>query len=192
VQLADRSTLSYHPYWWRFNREVKLAGEALFTVQKGKRFTVTSAAGTTEVLGTTFRVTARSEIYTVACLEGSVRVTGSGSDVSATITANEQVVVHSDGRYSITFIGEERGSQSEEAEAPLVAFRSVPLQEVMQQIALHFGIDIRVEAGRGLSFSGNLHFGDDPERLLNAVCLPLELRYERTNDHTYVILPAEE
>ena len=40
VHLNAATTLSYHPYWWKMNREVKLQGEAYFVVAKGKKFTV--------------------------------------------------------------------------------------------------------------------------------------------------------
>jgi transmembrane sensor len=189
AELAENSTASWHPFWWRFNREINLDGEALFTVQRGKTFTVASEGGTTEVLGTTFRVTARPEIYQVACYEGSVKVTGAGSEVAATLTANEQVIVYKDGRYSITLIGDDReAAESSGTKASYEAFRSVPAQEVFGKIARQYGIIINAEAAAGLLFTGNLQFNGDPEKLLNAVCRPLELRYEKTGDNEFVIL----
>jgi transmembrane sensor len=189
AELAKNSTVSWHPLWWRFERQVTLDGEALFTVQKGKTFTVSSEGGTTEVLGTTFRVTAHPEIYQVTCYEGSVKVTGAGCDVAATLTANEQVIVYKDGRYSITLIGADReAAESGENEIPFEAFRSVPVQEVFGMIARQYGITINAEASAGLLFTGNLQFNGDPEKLLNAVCRPLELRYEKTAVNEFVIL----
>lgn len=187
--LSENSEASWHPLWWRFNRKVILDGEALFTVQKGEKFTVASSPGTTEVLGTTFRVTARPEIYMVACFEGSVKVTGTGNTVSATLTAHEQVIIQKDGRYSITLI-EDKNEEAQPVEKamPFEAFRSVPADEVFGRIADHYGITIRAEAAGGLLFSGNLQFNGDPEKLLNAVCLPLDLRYEKTGDNEFVIL----
>lgn len=187
--LSENSEASWNPLWWRLNREVRLDGEALFTVQKGKTFTVASSPGTTEVLGTTFRVTARPEIYKVACFEGSVKVTAAGSTVSATLSAYEQVIVQKDGRYSITLIQDKNEeAQPGEKAMPFEAFRSVPAEEVFGQIADHYGITIRAEAAGELLFSGNLQFNGDPEKLLNAVCQPLELRYEKTGDNEFVIL----
>jgi transmembrane sensor len=187
--LYENSKASWHPLWWRFNTGSQPRRRGALHREKGKKFTVTSAPGTTEVLGTTFRVTARSEIYRVACYEGSVKVTGAGNTVSATLTAFEQVIIHKDGRYSITLI-EDKDEETLPAEAamPFEPFRSVPAEEVFGRIADHYGITIRAGAAGGLLFSGNLQFNGDPEKLLNAVCLPLELRYEKTGDNEFVIL----
>ncbi len=192
LNLSEDSKASWHPLWWRFNRVVSLNGEALFTVENGEKFTVASATGTTKVVGTTFSVTARSEIYRVACYEGAVKVTGAGNTVSATITAFEQVVVHKDGRYSISLI-EERFEEelTGESSDSFEPFRSVPAEEVFRRIANHYGITIRAGAAAGLLFSGNLQFNGDPEKLLNAVCTPLELRYEKTADKEFIILQAD-
>ncbi|MDA3929761.1 MAG: FecR family protein, partial [Prolixibacteraceae bacterium] len=34
VDLNAKSSISYKPYWWRFNREIKFEGEAYFEVEK--------------------------------------------------------------------------------------------------------------------------------------------------------------
>ena len=74
VNLNAQSTLTYHPYWWRFERKVTFEGEGFFEVEKGKRFSVISKLGTTQVLGTTFNIFSRNDVYRVTCISGSVKV----------------------------------------------------------------------------------------------------------------------
>ena len=74
IELNAATTISYHPYWWKFNRSVNLEGEAFFKVQKGEEFNVISSNGTTQVLGTSFNIYSRNEEYKVYCKSGKVRV----------------------------------------------------------------------------------------------------------------------
>ncbi|MDX2415229.1 MAG: FecR family protein [Bacteroidales bacterium] len=59
VDLNALTTIKYNPLWWRFNREVKLEGEAFFNVDPGSDFEVISQAATTMVVGTSFNIVAR-------------------------------------------------------------------------------------------------------------------------------------
>ena len=52
----------------------KLNGEAFFKVAKGKKFTVSTNAGTVSVLGTQFNVENRAGFFEVTCYEGLVSV----------------------------------------------------------------------------------------------------------------------
>ncbi|MEM9931461.1 MAG: FecR domain-containing protein, partial [Bacteroidota bacterium] len=69
------TTLSYSPQEWSSARDVQLKGEAFFEVEKGSNFTVNTPQGTVEVLGTSFNVLAREDIFEVICYTGKVRVT---------------------------------------------------------------------------------------------------------------------
>ncbi|MBO3698225.1 FecR family protein [Roseivirga sp. E12] len=80
VHLNAASTIKYAPYWWKFDRKVKLDGEAFFEVEKGERFAVYSSLGVTEVLGTKFNIYARGLDYEVFCETGKVGVSNKFSD----------------------------------------------------------------------------------------------------------------
>ena len=73
MMLNAASRLQYHPYWWRFERQVKLEGE-VFLVKPGTLFKVVSEKGTTEVLGTEFNIYSREKNYSVFCQSGTVKV----------------------------------------------------------------------------------------------------------------------
>jgi len=89
VELNASSEISYHPYWWHFNREVLLDGEAFFSVEKGQKFSVVSGNRITEVLGTSFNIYARENKYNVFCKTGKVKV--SNSKIELTIVPGELV-----------------------------------------------------------------------------------------------------
>jgi len=89
VHLNASSTISYHPHWWYFNREVLLDGEAFFNVEKGQKFSVVSGDKITEVLGTSFNIYAREKKYKVFCKTGKVKV--SNPKIGLTILPGELV-----------------------------------------------------------------------------------------------------
>ena len=74
VQLNAGTTLSFNEDKWQDARAVSLDGEALFKVAKGSTFTVKTAAGTVQVLGTEFNVINREGLFEVTCYEGRVAV----------------------------------------------------------------------------------------------------------------------
>ena len=81
VNLKYESSLSYHQIGWWFDREVSFEGEGFFQVEKGEKFSVRSAAGTTSVLGTSFNIKARASRYEVKCFTGRVAVASGSEEV---------------------------------------------------------------------------------------------------------------
>lgn len=74
AQLTPGATLTYKNSFGWLNRNVNMTGEILFQVSKGKPFTVSSAQGEVEVLGTVFRVIDEDDFFEVSCSEGKVGV----------------------------------------------------------------------------------------------------------------------
>ncbi len=74
VSLNANSSLSFKAQQWDDERLLSLNGEALFEVEKGNKFKVSTDYGTVEVLGTVFNVKSRDYIFEVQCFEGSVKV----------------------------------------------------------------------------------------------------------------------
>jgi len=56
------------------NRTLQLSGEAFFNVEKGKTFTIETNQGKVSVLGTSFNIFSRDNIFVVACKTGKVEV----------------------------------------------------------------------------------------------------------------------
>lgn len=74
VILNAKSALSYNKKEWENKRILNLQGEAYFKVTKGATFTVETANGIVEVLGTQFTVNTEASIFEVICYEGKVKV----------------------------------------------------------------------------------------------------------------------
>lgn len=79
VILQTNASITYHKWFWNFERKLNLTGEAFFKVKKGKKFQVTNGLGTVEVLGTQFLVSDANERFEVICYEGSVKVSNSNN-----------------------------------------------------------------------------------------------------------------
>lgn len=79
VILNANSTLTYNPHWpTNSPRTVKLEGEAFFEVKhksQSEQFSVQTAKGNINVLGTSFNVLQRVKTLEVALLEGAVELT---------------------------------------------------------------------------------------------------------------------
>jgi transmembrane sensor len=89
VTLNAGSTVSFHKRTWAKNRAIQLEGEAFFEVKKGSPFTVSTHAGSVEVLGTSFNVDSYDEAFSVACYTGKVKVKSPAG--TATLTAGQKV-----------------------------------------------------------------------------------------------------
>ena len=89
VQMNADSKLEYDTKSWDKNRDVALEGEAFFTVQKGSKFTVKTANGKVQVLGTSFNVNTRNQKLSVICKTGKVAV--SNSQKKTILTPNQSV-----------------------------------------------------------------------------------------------------
>lgn len=74
VIINSKSTLTYNEDDWKENRTLTLDGEAYFKVKKGSTFTVETANGKVQVLGTQFNVNTVEDLFEVVCFEGKVSV----------------------------------------------------------------------------------------------------------------------
>lgn len=188
LELRANSKVIYHPQWWRFSREVKLEGEAYFEVQHGDRFSVVSPQGTTRVLGTTFTVIDRFEQYKVACYSGSVSVQAVDKDVAATIMANEEVVLDENGNYMVRMLPSPKPGGDFTGEAYFM-FNAASVVEVFRQLEEYYSIHIEFRDELDFVYSGKLSRNLSIDEIMNAVCRPFGLNYERTSENTYIIGP---
>jgi len=183
VTLNAQTSLTYKPYWWKFSRGVRLSGEAFFEVKKGSKFTVLSEKGNTEVLGTSFNIFARDDIYRVHCLTGKVRV--------LSLTVNEILTPG----HSITITKQNiMRNSSEEMKEDITAwidnrfvFTSVPVKQVFEELERQFDIHIILTEEINDLYSGNFKRGSSPDDILKLICKPLGLEYYKTQLNTFEI-----
>lgn len=187
VSLNAASSISYHPYWWSVSRELEFEGEAFFEVEKGSNFSVNSAQGVTEVLGTSFNINTRDEGYTVICKTGKVRVSSTQSDAKVVITpnmiaelkANQQLLVKENIDLE-NYLGWR--------EAKFI-FTSVALDKVFQEIEIQYDVKIKnnVANPNQMKYTGNFPKSKSVETTLNFICQSFGISFVRQSDNTYVI-----
>jgi ferric-dicitrate binding protein FerR (iron transport regulator) len=184
VELNASTTISYHPYWWRFSRQLDLEGEAFFTVTKGKQFQVVSAHATTEVVGTEFNVYARNKYYSVTCMSGQVRITSSHTREMVTLLSNERAELNETGLFDVSGLAEH---SSPGWMRNHLMFTSEPLRLVFDEIERQFDISIKTPEGMTHLYSGNFSIDGSVENVISLICRPFDLEYEQISSTKYLI-----
>jgi ferric-dicitrate binding protein FerR (iron transport regulator) len=200
VHLNAATSISYHPYWWKMNREVSLSGEAYFVVAKGKKFTVDAVLGSTEVLGTEFNVYARSDDFVVLCEEGRVRVS---SDMA--LGATKEVVL-TKGELAVLELNQLSKQNSDESvltkegvigrkevlswRTGRFIYNTTPLTKVLADLERYYDVDLTLSdeilknAG---DFSGAFERSIGIEQALELVCSVYNLSYKKSGERVYYI-----
>lgn len=180
VTLNAKSKISF-PTLFKYNRTLKLEGEAYFEVQKGSQFTVETTQGKVRVLGTKFNVIVLPDYFEVQCFEGKVRVSS---------TTNSTILTHGD---AVRFYGNKMESWNKnENQKPLWIsgesnFRNVPLQYVMAQFQKQYNYEIQYpDEFKTIKFTGSFTH-KDIEVALQSICIPLHLKHTKTNAKTILL-----
>lgn len=144
VELSAYSTIHYNRLAWAIARNVRLKGDAVFSVTKGPQFRVKTDVGSITVLGTQFLVTQDDAGMNVNCYEGSVRIkTDAGSEI-----------IHPGDRADCS----ERGiviSKIPQMLPEYVEYVNTPLEEIIHKIEGLYGLDVTgLEYCRGVNFTG--------------------------------------
>ena len=198
VQLPDRSTvtlnaeskLSYKPLiWmiartinapaglfssWTTTRKVRLEGEAFFEVTSGSRFSVVTGDKRVNVLGTTFNVYARPEMYRVNCLSGQVEVqTGQETVV---LQPNMQVVLHA---RQLKIDKNVMTSIANGWMYGMFVFEGTPLREVVAEIERQYNIHVTADYDHSHLFTGIFSKTDNPEEILEVIGKAFGITFSR-------------
>jgi len=189
VNLNAQSSLTYNPYWWKINRKVKLEGEAFFEVQKGKKFSVVSAKGITQVLGTSFNIFAREEIYKVTCITGTVKVK-SKLGYEAIIKPNSKAEINQNGQINVLTNIETFPEISWKKN--IFLFTATPVHAVFTEIERQYGVSINTKIDNESLYTGNFNKDQNVEEILEYVCPALGLKYIRKSTGEYLIIQKDE
>jgi len=193
VNLNAESTLRYNKRSWSKKREVKFDGEGFFKVEPGSKtlsgapFSVQSDFVTTEVLGTSFNVKARSNKVEVACVTGKVSVASNQiSHAPVILTPGLESIVVKDSLPAAPQafnINEKTGWIS-----GILYFQSTPLTEVFAEIERQAGIQLQIETNiENLNFTGRIETSRVKEAL-EVICLSSGLRYSARKDSIFTII----
>jgi len=185
VEVKAHSHLKYHPLWWQIKRISHLEGVAFFEVKKGNTFVVKSEYGSTEVLGTSFLIDAHTSKYNVKCFTGSVKVLDSNGEVEAVLKPSEEVIIDDEGNFNIRYF--EIEATPEATDEQYLSFEGVPVIEVFLVLEQAFDVDIEMYGSDQPSFSGVISRQNSLEDILAAVCIPLDLKYEKKSADHYIV-----
>jgi transmembrane sensor len=189
VELNAVSSISYHPYWWKINRKISLDGEAHFEVTHGRDFAVISERGKTEVLGTSFNIYSRKDVYHVTCLTGKVKVT-SLTNKAVTLSPNSKAEIQDNGEIKV----------SDQIDPyPVISWRNniflftaKPVNEVFSEIERQYNISIESNLNNIVRYTGNFTKEQHVEEILGYICPALDLKFSRKSATVYSIIQQNE
>lgn len=184
VQLNANSSLAYHPLWWKISRSVEFSGEGFFEVEKGSSFEVNSAMGKTEVLGTSFNIFARSNSYNVICVTGKVKVVAKVTNNQVLLNPNEKATIDKNGQVNI------EASMVEQSVSWVnnkFIFTSIPLTDVLDEVSRQYALKLHHSFTNEYFYTGGFTKQYSIEEVLNLICKPFNLAYEKKSGNEYII-----
>ncbi len=185
INLNAQSLVSFHPYWFRFSRTVKLDGEAFFGVVKGNTFQVESELGETTVLGTTFNIYSRDKEYSVTCITGKVRVISMRKTQKVLLHPNEQAFINNDGLLS--FVKKVNPETALGWRNNMFVFTGSSIVGVLKEIERNYNIKIQFQADPGLTYTGNFSRSLSGKEVLDLVCTSLGIKFEAKSDNEFLV-----
>ncbi|OGS71590.1 MAG: hypothetical protein A3F91_00690 [Flavobacteria bacterium RIFCSPLOWO2_12_FULL_35_11] len=181
VTLNAVSEITYKKTSFNKNRQLKLDGEAYFSVKKGSVFNVETEQGNIEVLGTKFNVKSRENSFNVFCYEGSVAVSHNNTKVILTKGEGVQLTKNN------TLIK----LHNPEVSGPLWLnnesyFTSAPYAEVLAEFERQFKVKIISKTiNTDVLFTGGFR-NNDLDSAINSITLPLNINY-RIKDNEIIL-----
>jgi len=160
-------------------REVFLEGEAFFEVKKGEKFVVKTNLGTVEVLGTSFNVYARNNVFEVSCKTGKVKV-------KSEINKSEIMLTPGEASFDGTKKQIETTSVSNWTMGEFY-FENKNLTFVLEELERQYKVNVEsqnIDAKIKISTSfqkGNLDLS------LKTILTPLGISYEKVSDQKIVL-----
>lgn len=183
VVLNANSQVTYKKNIWKISRQVRLDGEAFFSVAKGSKFDVETSSGIVSVLGTQFNVKNRENYFEVVCFEGLVEVQSAG-ETSKLSAGNAFRILN--GKMEVF---DKNDSTTPDWMANESVFRSVPFGQVIHEFERQYGVSIAAgNIDLDQLFTGKF-VHDNLEMSLKAITIPLNLNFE-IGEKDQIILSA--
>lgn len=184
VWLNAKSRIIYPTSFVKGNREVKLDGEAYFSVMHNEKqpFIVKTEKMDVCVLGTEFNVIAYSgyPITEVALLRGSVDVNAFDVSQSYIMKESEHIELK-EGKLYLSQIQDMDYFKWKEG---LLCFNNETVEKIIEKLQLYFDIEIVVERKELLKYhySGKFRTKDGVEQVLKVLQLEHKFKYTRDNE----------
>ncbi len=191
VVLNHNSSIQFASAFDQRSREVRLTGEAFFSVVRDARpFTVTTINARTNVLGTQFDVWARGDETRVIVKEGRVNLSAANAATKGIDLTRGQSSKIRAGQQPSSPMDVDPGFMLGWMQGRLV-FLQTPLNEIADELQRHFNVQVRLE---GDSLKTRTLTGSFDNRaidtVLTMICLTSGLAFEK-HPEGYVIRPRE-
>jgi len=181
VKLNAASSLKFEKRNWKKKREVNLVGEAYFKVEKGSQFDVVTWLGKVSVLGTQFNVKQRVNYFEVICYEGLVSVSYKGEKIELPAGNSFKLI---DGEI---IQDETRDSVPSWVAKNISSFKSVPYSEVIKEFERQYNIKVETNNIDAEQLFTGSFTNNDQELALKSITLPLQLKFNKSNNTTIVL-----
>ncbi len=186
VNLNSGSKIEYYEKFEEDKREVKLEGEAFFSVKKdGRPFIINTKNAITKVLGTKFNIWARAEETRVIVKEGKVSLAENVNNNEVILTKDElsKVIknnkpiepVKIDSEYMLGWLNGK------------IVFNNTPLGEITKELERNYNIKIELTSPEinEISLTGTFE-NEKIDTVLTKICLALSLKYSE-HDNVYKV-----
>ena len=159
-------------------REAWLRGRGFFAVESdaGRPFLVHTDVGEARVLGTRFEVTSEGSELQVLVVEGRVAVTAT-SGRAAELTRGQVARVGSNGDFRVETV--ENVHDLLDWPGGILLFQSTPLPQVVEEVAVHFGVAIGLDDPALAARTLTAWFGDETlDEVVESICLLVQAECE--------------
>ena len=182
ANLNSGSKIEFYENFEDDKREVKLEGEAFFSVKKnGRPFTIKTENAVTKVLGTKFNVWARAKETRVIVKEGKVSLAESINNNEVILTMGESSkVVESNAPIKPTKVDPEYllGWLNNR-----IVFSNTNLEEISEELERKYNVQIDIADPELLSYNLTGTFENEKiDTVLTKICLALNLKYSEQNN----------
>ncbi len=167
------SKISFNADDWNNNRIILLKGEAFFEVEKGSKFSVVNDDKVVEVLGTSFNVKSRNNLYQVACFTGKVAVKLAAETVR--LEKGEAINVIKEV-LSEPFTFEKKKVKG--WEIGKFYFDEVPLQDVFDEFERQYNVQLDYTNDVATRIYSGYFSNKNIKDALQLICDPMRLSYK--------------
>jgi transmembrane sensor len=157
-----------------FNRKrtLILEGEAFFNVEKGTPFIISTKNADIKVLGTSFNVYSRDDLFKVTCLTGKISVSDKNDSVE--IMPGESASL--DGKELIFYKDKNANTSAGWIDGEFY-FENSPLSVIFKEMERQFNVKFVTGEIESKYFTGSFT-NNDLKNALEIVCIPMGLKYE--------------
>jgi transmembrane sensor len=187
VFMNGGSKIMYPDKFIEDNREIRLTGEAFFSVVKDKRpFIITTNNARVKVLGTKFDVWSRENKTRVVVKEGLVNVAQKQKVENSVLLKKNQLTCVAD---------ESEPTEPKDVDSKeflwwmenSLSFNQTSFDEVIKKLERFYNIKISVEDERIKNYSITGKFKrENAESTLSMICLAMDLKYSKQHDEFFI------